>query len=189
MPRLTREQIDDEIVDHAAELFARHGYRDTSVQRIADAAGYSKTGLLHRFPSKEALRDAVLARWSDGVRLISEGVAHLPAGPARDEALVTALVDAALPRPGAIAFLLGTLAGDDGELDDRVDAMTEQIFAAFGAADADAGRLVRIGAALSGIAVVALGAARKGAPDGVREHLIAAGYDALGHRVPGHRED
>ncbi len=60
--RPTRQEIDDEIVER--RLFARYGFQETSLQRIADAVGYSKTGLLHRFPTKEALQDAVIERWA-----------------------------------------------------------------------------------------------------------------------------
>ena len=45
----------------AAGLFARHGFAHTSVQQVADAVGYSKPGLLHRFGSKDALFQAALA--------------------------------------------------------------------------------------------------------------------------------
>src|SRR3712207_8758015 len=46
----------------SAALFARRGFEQTSVQAIADAVGLSKAGLLHHFPSKDALRAAVLAQ-------------------------------------------------------------------------------------------------------------------------------
>ena len=69
--RPTRQEIDDEIVERAAALFARYGFQETSLQRIADAVGYSKTGLLHRFPTKEALQDAVIERWAGKVRDIA----------------------------------------------------------------------------------------------------------------------
>ena len=51
------------------EAFARDGVDGTSLQVVADAVGIRKPSLLHHFPSKTALRDAVLdellAHWKD----------------------------------------------------------------------------------------------------------------------------
>ena len=58
--RQTAADIDHAILDVAAGIFATHGYAHTSVQQVADAVGYSKPGLLHRFGSKEALYRLVL---------------------------------------------------------------------------------------------------------------------------------
>lgn len=56
--RLRREQI----VTAATELFSRVGYRHATVLELAQAAGISRTGLLHHFATKEALLTAVLER-------------------------------------------------------------------------------------------------------------------------------
>lgn len=56
--RARREQI----VESATELFARTGYRNATILEIAEHAGISRTGLLHHFPSKEALLEAVLMK-------------------------------------------------------------------------------------------------------------------------------
>jgi AcrR family transcriptional regulator len=55
------------IVDAAITEFSRNGYRATSLEAIAQAAGMSQAGLLHHYPSKEDLLHAVLTR------LITEG--------------------------------------------------------------------------------------------------------------------
>ena len=44
----------------ARELFASHGYQDTSVQEVLDRSGVSRGALYHHFQSKEALFEAVL---------------------------------------------------------------------------------------------------------------------------------
>lgn len=55
--RARREQI----VESAAQLFARVGYRSATIPQIAEHVGISRTGLLHHFPTKESLLAAVLA--------------------------------------------------------------------------------------------------------------------------------
>jgi AcrR family transcriptional regulator len=52
----------------AMRLFASYGYDGTALQDIADAVGVSKPAVLHHYPSKEHLRqavlDSVLEHWS-----------------------------------------------------------------------------------------------------------------------------
>ncbi|WP_440708094.1 TetR/AcrR family transcriptional regulator [Herbiconiux sp. YIM B11900] len=45
----------------ALEMFAENGYSGTSLQQIAEAAGYSKSSVLYHFRSKEALFEEALA--------------------------------------------------------------------------------------------------------------------------------
>lgn len=54
-----------QIVDAAAEVFSSAGYRKGSLRDVADKAGLSQAGVLHHFPSKEHLLQAVLS-WRDG---------------------------------------------------------------------------------------------------------------------------
>lgn len=49
-----------EIVEQATAVFGELGYRGTSLRDVAARCGISHTGLLHHFPSKEALLQAVL---------------------------------------------------------------------------------------------------------------------------------
>ena len=53
-----------EIVDAAVEVFATVGYNKGSLREVADRVGMSQAGLLHHFPSKEHLLEAVLT-WRD----------------------------------------------------------------------------------------------------------------------------
>jgi AcrR family transcriptional regulator len=52
----------------AMRLFASHGFEGTALQDIADAVGVSKPAVLHHYPSKEHLRqavlDSILEHWS-----------------------------------------------------------------------------------------------------------------------------
>ena len=56
-PAYTRLDVDERrrrLLDLGAGLFARHGYEELSMARIAREAGISKALLYHYFPSKEA---------------------------------------------------------------------------------------------------------------------------------------
>src|ERR1700685_1408737 len=59
--RTRGEESKETTLRAARQLFAKHGYRGTSLASIAEAAGLSQPGLLHHFPSKTDLLLAVLA--------------------------------------------------------------------------------------------------------------------------------
>jgi AcrR family transcriptional regulator len=187
MLRATRDQLEQEIVDRAAALFARHGYAQTSLQAVADAVGYSKAGLLHHFPSKEALYDAARSLSEAQAQHVLEVVDHLPLGPARDLHAIEALVDSALTTPGLTALNLSqvsTLAyGGPGQ---RTAHDGKVIFRTFGVdpASSDPDRLIRVIGALAALSVVAVVAHQVAEPAAWRDRIIAASFDALGHRRP-----
>jgi AcrR family transcriptional regulator len=56
------------IVAAATKLFAARGFDGTALQDIADAVGVTKPAVLHHFPSKEHVRqavlDGILAHWN-----------------------------------------------------------------------------------------------------------------------------
>ncbi|MFD5206205.1 TetR/AcrR family transcriptional regulator, partial [Streptomyces anulatus] len=54
-----------EILDQAMTLFGEAGYRGASLRVIATRCGISHPGLLHHFPTKEALLLAVLQHRDD----------------------------------------------------------------------------------------------------------------------------
>jgi AcrR family transcriptional regulator len=56
-PEIVRRNL----LDCAAKLAADQGVAALSVQAVADAAGVTKGGLFHHFPSKQALLEAVMA--------------------------------------------------------------------------------------------------------------------------------
>ena len=49
-----------EILLAALDVFSRRGYRNASIREIAETVGLTQAGLLHYFPSKEALFVGVL---------------------------------------------------------------------------------------------------------------------------------
>jgi len=183
MPRPTKQEIEDEILESAAALFARHGFKETSVQRIADAVGYSKTGLLHRFPSKEALQDAVVDRVLAEVRAIAAQAEGLPVGPERDRVVVTGIARLAIERPGAVALMLsGLMSAPDSQMLAEVGGV---VFTAFGidpncGHESDPGRFVRVIGSLGALAMASVALHGKLTPAAQAE-LVDVSYDALGH--------
>ncbi len=91
--RATREDI----LDAATQLFGEVGYRTASLREVASRVGISHPGLLHHFPSKAALLEAVLAR-RDEV----------------DEALFAADLEAGLDYVEALARIVERNAGRAG---------------------------------------------------------------------------
>lgn len=77
-----------EILEAALGLIAERGYRNSSLQEIADAVGLTKAGVLHYFDSREDLlkevlrerdeadRDRLLPPGGDAVSLMTETVRH-----------------------------------------------------------------------------------------------------------------
>jgi AcrR family transcriptional regulator len=186
--RAFRQQADDQILDRAAALFARHGFAHTSVQAVADAVGLSKAGLLHHFPSKDALHAAVLAQSTALGQQVVDLVEHLPVGPERDTRAVEALTDIALAHPGLIALMLGPVTqGGDEEADQAPSGAGAAALRAFGVdpADGDTERVVRVVGALASIAVLSIAAARHSQTAAWRPFVVATCTDALGHRRPG----
>jgi AcrR family transcriptional regulator len=60
-----RSETQDRILDAAEGVFAQKGYRGGALNDVAIAAGYTRAGLLHHYPSKEALLLAILERRDD----------------------------------------------------------------------------------------------------------------------------
>jgi TetR/AcrR family transcriptional regulator len=59
-PTPSRVRASDELRHVALEQFATEGFAGTSLQQIADHAGYSKSSVLYHFSSKEALFEAAI---------------------------------------------------------------------------------------------------------------------------------
>lgn len=59
--RPRREGADEEILDVARDLLAERGYRELTVDAVAERAGVAKTTVYRRWPSKGALVAATIA--------------------------------------------------------------------------------------------------------------------------------
>src|SRR3954453_15599777 len=113
--RQSAAEIDHAILDVAAGMFATPRFAHTSVQQIADAVGYSKPGLLHRFGSKEALHRAGLLEVAETVQEII-GHALPPSDDPDQVPQVLALITRkALDRPGMVQMMLAAFQPDCGE--------------------------------------------------------------------------
>lgn len=184
MARPFRQLVDEGILDRAAALFARRGYAKTSVQDVAAAVGLSKTGLLHHYPSKDALHEAVLGQAATLGRRVLDQLGGLPPGPARDLRALEVLVDVALAHPGLVALMLAPVTDLDAEPE---SAVTDLVLGAFGV-DPEAlepPRAVRVVGALAALAVLTLAAHAQDRTTAWRQHIVATCFDALGHRRPG----
>jgi AcrR family transcriptional regulator len=181
-----RQQIDEGILDRAAALFARQGYLKTSIQDIADAVGLSKAGLLHHFPSKDALRAAVVAQVATAGQQVLDAVRHLPAGSDRDRRAVEFVVDTALAHPGLVALLIAPMTRGDGEALTDGASPELAVLEAFGVdlTTTRPERVVRVLGALGALAVLTLAAHDQDQTTAWRAHLAATCFDALGHRRP-----
>ncbi|WP_328298479.1 TetR/AcrR family transcriptional regulator [Streptomyces sp. NBC_00435] len=98
MARARSEERRGDIVRAAVEVIAERGYRGASLGTVAERVGLTQQGLLHYFPTKEALLVAVLEerdRWDTG------GGARASAGTWRLD-LLASLVEYNAMRPGIV---------------------------------------------------------------------------------------
>src|SRR3954447_23588621 len=113
--RQSSAEIDHAILDVAAGIFATYGFQHASVQQIADAVGYSKPGLLHRFGSKEALHRAVLNEVAETVQdIVGHAVAHSDQ-PDQTTQVLGLITQKALDRPGMVQMTLRAFESDGTE--------------------------------------------------------------------------
>lgn len=182
MPRPTKPEIDAEIIDRAAALFARHGFANTSLQQIADAVNYSKAGLLHHYPSKKAIYDAALKIGLGQTQTLLASVKGVPVGIERDRAVVEASVDLTFDWPGLSAFA-NQLVNTEQDVDPELTEMGLMMYAALGIdlKSVKLERIVRVTSAFSGLGATAMLAARMGFKREWRGDIVACAMNALGH--------
>jgi len=70
------------ILEAGLDVFSQFGFRGSTVDKIAEAAGLSKPNLLYYFPSKEAiyleLLNSLLDTWLDPLRALNDDGRALP---------------------------------------------------------------------------------------------------------------
>jgi len=88
------EAVRRALLDAAARLALHHGLAGLSIQAVADAAGVTKGGLFHHFPSRDTLLDGLIA---DLVRRLDDEIDALMANdPQPHGAFTRAYVNSAL---------------------------------------------------------------------------------------------
>lgn len=92
------------ILDAALEIFVERGYRDTSMQAVADAAGVTKPVVYECYPSKDELLLALLDR--EERRLLEAITSALPTTSALENPAVFDNLEAVFAA-GLTAFLVG----------------------------------------------------------------------------------
>jgi AcrR family transcriptional regulator len=81
----------DKMLDAAEAVIARQGIADVTLEAVAAEAGISKGGLLHHYPSKDALVEALVTRCAETWRTkYMDAWAKTPEGPGR---MARALID------------------------------------------------------------------------------------------------
>lgn len=184
MTRAFRQQIDDGILDAAAALFARQGFAKTSVQDIATAVGLSKAGLLHHFPTKDAIHEAVLDLVGTLGGRVAGQIADLPPGPARDRRALETVLDTAAAHPGLVSLMLSpALHPAPDAIGGPADGPAQAVLALFGVDPdgTDVDREVRVVGALSALAVLTIAAHQHDKSSAWRPFILQTCFDALGH--------
>lgn len=113
--RKSSAEIDHAILDVAAGIFAVHGFAHTSVQQIADAVGYSKPGLLHRFGSKDALHREVLGEVAQTTQEVTAYALARHGQPDQVRRTLELVARKALERPGVVQMMLRAFGTDRRE--------------------------------------------------------------------------
>jgi AcrR family transcriptional regulator len=114
--RLRGAELEAATLDAVAGVFAARGVAATSVQAAAEAAGFSKTGLLSRYKTKDGLFAAVADHSQSLISGILEELKPATWGPERDDQAVELFTDMALASPGSMALLLAALISADDDL-------------------------------------------------------------------------
>jgi AcrR family transcriptional regulator len=77
-------KLRDHLLDAAEAVVERQGIANLTLEAVAAEAGMSKGGLLHHFPAKDRLVEAMVRRAADSWRrCYTEGFERTPEGPGR----------------------------------------------------------------------------------------------------------
>jgi AcrR family transcriptional regulator len=106
-----------ELLDRAVRIILDHGPAKLTVQAVSDAAGVTKGGLFHHFPTKRALVEGIFATLTE--RLDADIDAAMARDPAPRGRFTRAYVEVVVPDPAvgrmspAAALYLSALADPD----------------------------------------------------------------------------
>ncbi len=165
----SRVRAADELKQVALEQFATVGFAATSLQHIADQAGYSKSSVLYHYASKEALLEAAIEPAIAEFEVVL-GDFLAGRGSGRRRLLVDRIVDLLLEYRQAVhVFLIQGPSLSDLPIIARANAAVRKLAAAISEERESVADQVRFGIALGGAAFL-LTAGRTFADD---DHLPA----------------
>lgn len=127
--RPRRAGADDEILAVARTMLAERGYRDLTVDAIAERAGVAKTTVYRRWPSKGALIAAAISpevpRSDNAAAIVAETERLLAPFAGTDDADILAVLRAILaPRRAALTTILD----DEARADELLGAVWMRLF-------------------------------------------------------------
>ncbi|GLK15875.1 TetR/AcrR family transcriptional regulator [Herbiconiux flava] len=161
----------------ALQMFAENGYAGTSLQQIADAAGYSKSSVLYHFGSKESLFDAALRPAVEQLSLFLDSIVEKLMADDRRDGFVTEFIDLLLEHRLAAHIIINqgqTLS--DIVVIDEARGLIDRIGESFMVGLPTPAQRIRLGVALAGAAYVMVASRPSVAEiedvDEVREALI-----------------
>jgi AcrR family transcriptional regulator len=135
------------ILEVATRRFAEHGYASTSLNEIADEVGIRRSSLLHHYPSKEALRRAVLQDSMEGwMQLVDQAIDGPRSGWPQVERMLRAAFSFFEDRPDFVRLVRWEALEGGPILRDELNVTLKPLFergAAFLEREMDAGRLRR----------------------------------------------
>ena len=165
--------------------FASAGYAGTSLQRIAELAGVSKSAVLYHYASKEALLEAAIGPAIDRMAGILESFAAEPMSAASRQAFIEQFVDFLLKHRLEVHMFINQGASlQDVPVIERANALVRRLAAFFSANTDSIEEKMRFGIALGGAAYMLCSAqtfdlAEVGTPDETRDALITILSDLL----------
>jgi TetR/AcrR family transcriptional regulator len=143
----------DDIREIALVEFAASGYAGTSLQRIAEIAGLSKSSVLYHFSSKEALLEAALAPAIDAISQVLTRMGPATGSAAVRSAFIADFVDCLLEyRLEMHIFINQSRALVDIPVIDRANSAIEGIADYFLKQELTLEQKMRFGVALGGAA-------------------------------------
>jgi TetR/AcrR family transcriptional regulator len=145
----------DDLRAIALTEFAVAGYAGTSLQRIAEIAGLSKSSVLYHFDSKEALLQAAIGPAIDRMEGILDSIEGSLLDPAARAAFIEQFVDFLLEHRLEVHMFINQGPGlEDVPVVDRANALVVKLATFFSSAVSTVEDHLRFGIALGGAAYV-----------------------------------
>lgn len=143
----------DDLRTIALSEFASVGYAGTSLHRVAELAGVSKSSVLYHFSSKEALLEAAIGPAIEQLGTILKTMATQPLTTASRDEFIVGFVDFLLEhRLEVHMFINQSRSLEDVPVIDRANALILRLATYFSSAVASTEDSMRFGIALGGAA-------------------------------------